>query len=66
MNTTQRQVVSVRIHEHHLAELRRLAERNSTTVSRLVAKCVADQLEPSSQQVDPSGITTNNHLGAAA
>ena len=55
MSTTLRQVVSVRIHEHHLAELRRRAERNATTVSRLVAKCVADQLEPPATDDDEPG-----------
>lgn len=43
--STQRQIVSVRIEPQHVAELRRLAAANATTVSRLVARCVANQLD---------------------
>jgi len=44
-SSSPRTVVTARIASQHVAELRRRAEANDTTVSRLVARAVADQLE---------------------
>jgi predicted transcriptional regulator len=47
MSTTTplRTVVTVRIRTEHVEQLRRLADRQDSTVSRLVARAVADKLD---------------------
>lgn len=43
--TTRRAPVTVRIAQHHLEQLQRLAIERDTTVSRLVARAVSDKLD---------------------
>jgi len=47
--TTRRAVITARIHPEHLEQLRQLADERDSTVSRLVARCVADQLDKPKQ-----------------
>jgi hypothetical protein len=48
--TTPRTVVTARIQSHHVEQLRRLAEERDTTISRLIARAVADQLSAADKQ----------------
>lgn len=49
--------ISARIPREDIAELRRLAERNCSTVSRLVARCVREGL-PALSGADAESIET--------
>jgi predicted transcriptional regulator len=48
--TTRRTVVTARIQSHHVEQLRQLAEERDTTISRLIARAVADQLSNAQRQ----------------
>jgi hypothetical protein len=51
--TTPRTVVHARIQSHHVDQLRQLAVERDTTVSRLIARAVADQLN-NAEKRDPA------------
>jgi hypothetical protein len=55
--TSPRTVVTARIATHHVLELRRLAEERDTTVSRLVARAVADKLAATERDNQPPAQT---------
>jgi len=48
--TSQRTAVTVRIHPHHVQQLRQLARQQDSTVSRLVARAVAERLSAIQQK----------------
>lgn len=52
--TTPRTAVTVRIDPQHIEQLRHIADRNASTVSRTVARLVADQLNATQQTAAPS------------
>ncbi len=52
MSNTMRTVVSARIDRGHAQQLRRIADRNASTVSRTVARIVAEGLDNEKRQAD--------------